>query len=73
MCLLNRGKESKIEKITLGEAYPTLLSQAYRFKQQEKMMKTLQLIRKFSNIDLYKLYCTIDEQSAIISYEGMNK
>lgn len=73
VCLLNRGKENKIEKITLGEAYPTLLSQAYRFKEQEKMMKTLQLIRKFSNIDLYKLYCTINEESAIISYEGMNK
>lgn len=73
ICILVRGEENKIEKITRQEAYPMLLQQVYRPADTVKMQKTLELMDKMGSvISLYRLHCNMDIEAAKVSYEGMS-
>ncbi len=44
--LMERAEDSRMERITLADAFPTLLQQVYRPEDPEKMRKTLRLLRR---------------------------
>lgn len=72
ICILERGTENTIRRITKEEAYPMLLQQVYRPSDPEAMAKTLKLI-DLMDIKFYKLSCNMDISAAKLSYGVMSK
>lgn len=74
ICILERGKENNIEKISRASAYPMLLQQVNRPDNALKMKKTLELIDSLAdNTELYKLRCNMNISAAETAFNGMNK
>lgn len=72
ICILERGQENHIEKISLSAAYPMLLQQVNRPSGGLKMQKTLELIDRLGNTTgLYRLRCNMDIKAAETAYNGM--
>ena len=72
ICILTRAADNHIENITRNQAYVTLLQQVYRPADEEKLMKTLDLVDRLAdNVKLYRLGCNMDISAAKIAYEGM--
>ncbi|MGN0622193.1 MAG: hypothetical protein ACI4I9_10030 [Porcipelethomonas sp.] len=72
ICILERGQENHIEKISRSEAYPMLLQQVNRPYNALKMQKTLEIIDILSeSVGLYKLSCNMDIGAAEVAYNGM--
>jgi hypothetical protein len=73
ICLLFRGEENRIRKVTKTEAYPMLLQQTHRPMNPEKMQTVFTLLdRMCENLKLYKLECNKNPDAAITAYQGMN-
>ena len=73
ICILNRGTENEISRISKSEAYPMLLQQTHRPMDAEKMKNVLELIDKMCrNISLYKLRCNMETDAVTTAYNGMN-
>lgn len=73
ICILNRGAENEIEKISKSQAYPMLLQQTHRPMNMEKMQAVLNLIDKLCvNVRLYNLKCNMNPDAVITAYNGMN-
>ena len=74
ICILGRGKENRIWKISSLEGYPSLYKQAYRPYEQEKVRKTLKLLKQLAErIPLYKMECTISEEAAQMAWDAMSR
>ena len=74
ICILERGEENNIEKISRASAYPMLLQQINRPDNALKMKKTLELIDSLvDNTELYKLRCNMNISAAETAFNGMNK
>ena len=72
ICLLERGTENRIIKISPIEAYPGLYKQTYRPKEREKMKKTLELLKQFAErIPIYRMQCTISNEAAEVAWDAM--
>lgn len=72
VALLGRSNENHIEEITAVQAYPLLLQQVYRPSDQMKMIKTLELLKKMTElIKLYSLGCNMEPEAVIIAYDAM--
>lgn len=72
VCVLERGAENKIFPISREEAFTKLFSQSYRPESGAEMAKTLEMVDKLSrSVKLFRLECNMDEEAAIVSYEGM--
>ena len=72
LCILERGKENYIERMTRSEAFPMLLQQAYRPMDAAALGKTLSLIDELSGcVTLYRLRCNMDLSAAQLSYDTM--
>jgi hypothetical protein len=72
ICILERGTENRIEKISRAEAYPMLLQQTYRPSDAAALEKTLVLLDRLSqNTALYRLACNMDISAAKIAYSAM--
>ena len=53
------GEECSVEKISFGDAFPTLLQQTYHFKNPVKLKKSLLLLKELSNkIHFYRFKST---------------
>ena len=73
VCLIERGAENRIERITASEAYPVLVQQTYRPLDVEALGKTMVLLDKLTQkVELYRLSCNMDIEAAKVAYEGMN-
>jgi hypothetical protein len=73
VCLLERGENNSISGITSREAFPTLLKQSYRPHDPEMLRTTLGLIDRVSEqAGMYRLYCNMEPEAAMVSYGGMN-
>lgn len=73
VCILNRGTENKICRITKSEAYPTLLQQTNRPDNAEKMQRVFALLdRMCRNLSLYRLECNMNPDAVTTAYNGMN-
>lgn len=72
LCILTRGEQNSIRRITKSEAYAMLLQQVYRPLDTDKLRKTLALADRFAeNVSLYKLACNMDISAAETAYNGM--
>ena len=73
ICLLSRGKENHIERITGKKAYPVLFAQTYRSQDPMVLQKTLTLLDgMLSHVRLYELKCNTKIEAAKTAYEGIN-
>lgn len=72
ICILERGTENSIAEITPKEALPMLLQQSHRPMRMTMMPAYLDLIDRLSRkVRFYRLSCTMDQQAAVVAYEGM--
>ena len=72
ICILNRGQENTISRISKAQAYPMLMQQVYRPKDGVHLAKVLKLIDRLSqNTGLFELHCNMEPEAAKVAYEGM--
>ena len=72
ICILNRGEENGIEKISAQDAFPRLLVQTYRPDGREKWKEVIDGVVKISHgVDLWSLHCNMELQAAELSYNTM--
>lgn len=73
ICILERGNENQIRKITPREAFPMLLQQSYRLADAGGMNNVLDLLdRLMQKCAFYRLQCNMDRQAAVLSYGVMS-
>ena len=73
ICFLERAAENRIEVMPTREALHKILDQTIRPTDVEHMSILLDLLdRLLKNIKVYKLYCNMENQAAIVAYNGMN-
>lgn len=74
ICILERGTENHIEKISVADAFPFLYRQTYRPADRDKMLKTLSLLKQTAeHIPLYRMQCNISRQAAQMAWEMMSE
>lgn len=74
LCILRRGKENKIRRVSAKEAYADVFRQIYRpLADREKMEKTMELMDEILRLPLYYMECTISAEAAKMSYENMKE
>jgi hypothetical protein len=72
ICLIHRGRENRIRRITPSEYFDELMHQVYIPKNSEAMLKTLDLMDALAKtVPFYLLECDISEQAARTSFEAM--
>ncbi len=72
LCILNRGKENKISRISGEKAYPYLLQQSYRSTKPENIIKSFSMLELLtSKVPVYKLECNLEKSAALTAYKGM--
>ncbi len=73
ICLLERGKENRIEKASKNALLPMLLSQSYRPLDPGKEQRFLQLVNMLAEtVPLWQMQCTKDIEAVSIAYEAMS-
>jgi len=71
--VLTRDLVNHIEKISINDALPSLLSSTYRSSSNNGIKNALEFVAHIgSKVELYKLGCNMDKESAKVDYEGMN-
>ena len=70
ICILQRGKENRIEQIAKEDALPMLVQQTYRPRNPAALEKTLSLIDKL-DVLFYRLHCNMDISAAELAWEAM--
>lgn len=74
VCILERAEGNSIRPVSVREAYPMLLQQAYRPADAGKMRLTLKLIdRLASAVRLWRLGCNMDISAAKTAFEAMKE
>ena len=70
ICILARGSENRIQKITAEEALPMLLHQCHQPPQQEAYVR--QLVNTLATrIPLWHMTCTKEKQAASVAHNAM--
>lgn len=74
ICVLERGQENRIRKISREEALPMLQKQAYRPMDEKKSDTFETLMDRLSrSVPLWKMACTKDPAAAQIAFDAMGK
>lgn len=73
ICFLSRGSVNRIERVTdKGIVLPKLLNQTFRPTDAVALKRTLELLDElFACVEFYSLECNMEEEAAIVSYNGM--
>ena len=72
ICILTRGRENQISRITYQAALPMLIQQSYRPSDPKKLAKVLSLVDLVGKyIKLYRLECNMNPSAAETAYYGM--
>ena len=72
ICILTRAAENRIVRISKAEAYPMLLQQVYRPKDNGQMKKTLTLLDRLAeHTAFYRLGCNMEPEAAAVAFNGM--
>lgn len=72
LCVLTRAEHNFIRPVSVREAYPVLLQQAYRPADGAALGRTLHLIDRLTvNVRLWVLGCNTDIEAAEIAYNAM--
>lgn len=73
ICILERGEQNEIHKISAKEAVLMLLQQSNRPKQPQLMPKYMELLEGIVNkTAFYRLKCNTDPEAAQVSYYAMS-
>ena len=74
ICILERGVENEICKITGNEAVTMLFQQSNWPVDPKKMSKHMDLIDRLSKkTEFYRMKCNLDPDAARVAYEAMSK
>lgn len=72
ICVLTRGKENHIEKISFSDAFSILIGQTYRSPDRIALLKTVKLLETIAkNVKLHRLECNMEKDAAFVSFGGM--
>lgn len=69
ICILERGEDNQIRRISASEALPMLMQQSHRPGDLGKYMELIDMLT--GNVQFYRLQCNMDPQAAYVAYEGM--
>lgn len=73
VCILERGAENRIHKITPREALTMLLQQSNRPMDRKLLPKYLELIDRLAGgVEFFRLACNMDPRAAQISYNALS-
>ncbi len=73
ICFLERSIKNHIEVMPTQEAVHHILNQTIRPTDMSAMSKLLDLLdRLLKRTKVYKLYCNMENEAAIVAYNGMN-
>ena len=74
ICILERGKENRVESITPEEALPMLLHQSYCPLDPEKRIRFETLVRQLAETTpLWRMSCNMDPEAAEVSHKAMSE
>ena len=74
ICILERGKENQIHRISPEEALPMLLHQSYCPLAAEKKQHFESLVQLLTEkTSLWQMYCNMDPTAAEISHKAMSE
>lgn len=74
IAILERGKENSIERLTLEDAFPTLIQQSFRPDDALLAVTSLRLLSRLSQqTPIYRLRCNMHPDAARVAYEGMRE
>lgn len=72
ICILERGKENHIHRISPEEALPMLLHQSYCPLEPEKRIRFETLVKQLAEkTPLWQMQCNMDPSAAEVSYSAM--
>lgn len=72
ICLLHRGEQNRIRRVTTGEVLGEIVKQLYIPKEEEPVIKTLELLNTLmTTIPVYLLECNISEEAVKTSFEAL--
>ena len=72
VCLLERGEQNEIRKLTAVEALPVLLQQSSRPIDGKLLPQYMELIDRLAcNAEFFRLRCNMDPEAARVSFEAM--
>ena len=72
VCILERGKENRIERISKEEAIFFILNQTIRPYNSSTMVKLMELLNQFLEVTpIYRMYCNISLEAAQMAYDVM--
>lgn len=73
ICILERGEQNEIQRITANEAVSMLFQQSNRPQQAYLLPKYLEILEGISQkIAFYRLRCNMDPEAAMIAYQTMS-
>ena len=73
ICILERGEQNEIRRISAKEAVVMLLQQSNRPKQPQLMLKYMELLESIAGkTAFYRLKCNMDPEAAQVSYHAMS-
>ena len=74
ICILTRGKENRIRRISPEEALPMLLHQSYCPMEQAKRARFEELVRQLAErTPLWHMECNMDPSAAEVSHDAMSR
>jgi len=74
ICILERGEENRIQKISPQQALMMLFQQSQRPRNPGLMPKYMEIIDKLSgSVAFYQLQCNMEPEAALTAYRGMSQ
>lgn len=72
VCILERDTMNHIKPVEKKRIYPMMVQQTYRIKDAKKMKRTFELLDVFmQQVSIYRLGCNMEQEAALVAYEGM--
>lgn len=73
ICILERGLENSVQKISAGEALQMLLQQSNRPTYSNMLPKYMELVDKIAcSVAFYRLQCNMELEAAEVAYKAMS-
>lgn len=73
ICILGRGEQNEIHKISANEAVPMLLQQSNRPLRPTLLPKYLEILENIADkTNFYQMKCNMDPEAARVSYQAMS-
>lgn len=71
---LERGDENGIHPVAARDILPVLWQQTFKTSDPAVTMKVMGLLSKLARkVDFYNLHCNMNDDAALVAYNGMNK